>query len=226
MRRFTGTSGAALAVGSALLFVLVAVAPVAAARTRDCSDRTLEPGADLRRCDLRTMAVAGADLTGANLDRATLAGMILDNGPDGPQTKLYDASVVRADLSGTHLSNTDARFADFTGADLSDTVLEDTRLADAVLRGADLSGAQFFFTEVTRADLVRADLRGASLTWSFFSDADFRHARFDGADLTGANLTGADLRGAKGLDTVTWASTTCPDGTISDDNGGTCLGHF
>ncbi|HET9520659.1 MAG TPA: pentapeptide repeat-containing protein [Candidatus Limnocylindrales bacterium] len=226
MRRFAGTSAAALALISALLFLLVAVVPASASRTRDCSDRTLEPGADLRRCDLREMPVAGADLTGAVLDRATLAGMILDKGPDGPQTKLYDASIVRADLAGTHLSNTDARFADFTGADLSDTVLEDTRLADAVLRGADLSGAHFFFTEVARTDFQRADLRGASLTWSFFLDADFRHARFDGADLTGANLTGGDLRGAKGLHTVTWASTTCPDGTNSDVNGGTCLGHL
>ena len=226
MRRFAGTNGAALAVVSALLFLLVAVAPVSGAGTRDCSDRTLEPGADLRRCDLREMPVAGADLTGAILDRATFAGMILDNGPDGPQTKLYDASVVRADLAGTHLSNTDARFADFTGSDLSKTVLEDTRLADAVLRAADLSGSQFLFTEVTRADFQRADLRGAALTWSYFLDADFGRARLEGADFSGATLTGASFRRATGLGSVTWAGTTCPDGTNSDANGGTCLGHL
>ena len=225
VRRFIGHSGATLALASALV-LLVSVAPATAARTRDCSDRTLEPGADLRRCDLREMPVAGADLTGANLDRATLAGMILDNGPDGPMTKLYDASVVRADLSGTHLSETDLRFADFSGSDLSDAVFEDARLGDAIFRGADLTDAEFFFTEVTRVDFVRADLRGASLAHSYFLDADFGHASLAGADFTGATLTGASFEHASGLSTVIWSETTCPDGTISDDNGGTCLGHL
>lgn len=52
----------------------------------------------------------------------------------------------------------------------------------------------------------------------------------NGADLTGANLTGADLKGAtlEGaiLRNVIWGKTTCPDGTISDSNGGTCAGHL
>jgi uncharacterized protein YjbI with pentapeptide repeats len=226
MRRFIGRSGATLALIAALLLLFAVALPASAARNFDCSGRTLEPGADLRRCDLREMPVAGADLTGATLDRAILAGMDLDNGPDGPQTTLIGASIVRADLAGAHLSETTLQFADLTGSDLSGTVLEDAQLADTILRGADLTGAHFFFTGVARANLQHADLRGASLAWSSFSDADFRHARLDGADLTGANLTGADLRGVKGLATVTWAATTCPDGTVSDDNGGTCLGHL
>jgi hypothetical protein len=41
-----------------------------------------------------------------------------------------------------------------------------------------------------------------------------------------ADLTGADLARATGLATVTWSSTICPDGTNSDANGGTCLGHL
>ena len=38
--------------------------------------------------------------------------------------------------------------------------------------------------------------------------------------LTGANLTGANLTG------VTWSSTTCPDGTNSNNDSGTCSGHL
>jgi tetratricopeptide (TPR) repeat protein len=66
--------------------------------------------------------------------------------------------------------------------------------------GADLSGV----------DLVGADLSGTVL-W--------------GANLTGANLVGADFRDAD-LSDVDWGNTTCPDGSNSDGNGGTCLGHL
>ena len=41
-----------------------------------------------------------------------------------------------------------------------------------------------------------------------------------------ADLTGADLRGATGLEFATWVNTICPDGTNSDNNGATCLGHL
>jgi len=45
------------------------------------------------------------------------------------------------------------------------------------------------------------------------------------ANLTGATLVGADLKGAN-VKGVTWSHTVCPDGTNSDANGGTCLGHL
>lgn len=55
------------------------------------------------------------------------------------------------------------------------------------------------------ADLVGANLDGANL---------------DGMDLSGVDLTRASLRGASldgaTLDGVVWASTTCPDGTSSE----------
>lgn len=76
------------------------------------------------------------------------------------------------------------------------------------------------------ADLTNARLRGANL----------RGADLRGANLTGVDLTGANLDGAK-LDKVTWARTTCPDRTKSDDlarvdkktgrpTNGTCEGHL
>jgi len=75
------------------------------------------------------------------------------------------------------------------------------------------------------ARTVTADLRNARLQGAFLRDADLRGAKLDGADLTGADLTGADLTGAS-LIKVIWARTTCPDGTVSDGNGGTCQGHL
>lgn len=75
------------------------------------------------------------------------------------------------------------------------------------------------------AKTVTADLRNARLTGAFLRDADLRNAKLDGADLTGADLTGADLTGAS-LIKVVWSHTTCPDGTLSDENGRTCQGHL
>jgi hypothetical protein len=70
----------------------------------------------------------------------------------------------------------------------------------AVLRGADLAGS-----DLRDAMLVNADLR----------DSDLRDADLTGSDLEGARTSG-----------VTWGNTICPDGTNSDDVGGTCEGHL
>ena len=55
--------------------------------------------------------------------------------------------------------------------------------------------------------------------------ANLKGANLSGANLSGANLSGANLTGAN-LSDVTWGNTTCPDGTNSDNDGGTCLGHL
>ena len=54
-------------------------------------------------------------------------------------------------------------------------------------------------------DLSGADLSGADLRYAYLSDA---------------NLSGADLSD------IYWYSTTCPDGTNSDDNGNTCANNL
>jgi uncharacterized protein YjbI with pentapeptide repeats len=55
-------------------------------------------------------------------------------------------------------------------------------------------------------------------------------AGLTGANLNRANLTGADLSGANlaaaNLNRVIWSSTICPDGTNSNNDGNTCLGHL
>lgn len=87
------------------------------------------------------------------------------------------------------------------------TVSEHTRCPHASLSGADLTGT---------------DLREADLTGSTLVDADLSGANLDGANLTGADLTGTDLIGAK-VDSVVWNHTRCPDGSVSDLVGGTCV---
>ncbi|GAA2638099.1 pentapeptide repeat-containing protein [Paractinoplanes durhamensis] len=96
-------------------------------------------------------------------------------------------------------------------------------LVAAVLAGAGILAFAWAANPPPRT--VTADLRNARLTGAFLRDADLRNAKLDGADLTGADLTGADLSGAS-LIKVIWSRTTCPDGTVSEANGGTCQGHL
>ena len=88
-------------------------------------------------------------------------------------------------------------------------------------RGAVLAG---FDVSATGTDLAGADLTGARL-------GDMTGTSLVSADLTGATLAGgldhADLTGAAVddvtvLDSVRWNMTTCPDGTLSNDNFGAC----
>ena len=111
---------------------------------------------------------------------------------------------------GMNLSGDCFEGSDFAGANLS--------LAD--LSGDNLSGANLAGANLNRANLANACLQGANLP-----GANLNNANLSNADLTDANLRGANLHGAL-LTGVTWSHTTCPDGTNSDDHGGTCLLHL
>ena len=131
-----------------------------------------------------------------------------------------DSDLEGEDLSGADLAGADLRRSDLREADLSGANLNTTTLRAADLRGADLSGA----------DLSGADLQGANLREADLSGANLFGADLEGASLRGANLSGANLRTAlmttTGLRDAIWSGTICPDGTNSDQNGGTCEGFF
>jgi uncharacterized protein YjbI with pentapeptide repeats len=116
-----------------------------------------------------------------------------------------DLRVQRQRRHSPHCSALPAPGVDWYGCDLSNR-----DLTGANLSGADLSGAI-----LNSVNLSGANLTGADLTVAFST----------GSVLTGANLTGADLTGAT-LTNVSWWLATCPDGTFSNDNGFTCLGHL
>jgi hypothetical protein len=84
-------------------------------------------------------------------------------------------------------------------------------------------------------NLTNANLAGANLTGANLSDANLTGANLAGANLTAANLAGANLTGANltraslvwaNLNKVTWSNTTCPDGTNSSADRGTCTRHL
>lgn len=233
-----------LSVLLALLLLLVTASAAMAATYRDCTGLALEPGGNYVRCDMRAMPFP-ADLSGANMNRANLAGLYLDL---DYEVVMSGATLVRADLTGTNLSTvylTDAdlrgasmvgarmeetqfQSANFSRADLTDASWFDAWGAHALFVGATLDGAEIEGTFLMAADFTRASLRGTTFSASSFDNlvgATFTRSDLTGATFNGMNLTGATFLGATGLDTVTWINVTCPDGTNSDANGGTCMGH-
>ena len=58
----------------------------------------------------------------------------------------------------------------------------------------------------------------ADLTSAYLWAVNLNGANLSGADLSKANLTDANLKNIEQDGTI------CPDGTNSDDHGGTCIG--
>lgn len=239
-RRWAGSLVAVLLV----LAAFVAPAAVSAGTYRDCSAIELEPGGDLHRCDLAGITIIGLDLHGINFARSNLTGTYAGCHPDEPRTNLAGASIYRAILVDALLCDAILTDADLHGSDLSGASLEDATVRDANLSRATLNGATAGFApfdganlsnatwrdgaaigaRFNGADLHRIDLRGTNLRAADLVGTDLRYAQLDGVDFTSADLTGANWKKATGLDSAIFSDTTCPDGSNSDANGGTCPG--
>jgi uncharacterized protein YjbI with pentapeptide repeats len=134
-------------------------------------------------------------------------------------------------LSGLNFSNANFAGADLQGANLSEADLTGANLFEANLTGANLSKANTFQTFLNLANLSDANLSGVNLTaanglfGTNLTGANLTGATLQGHSLVDVNLTGANLKGAD-IDNVTWGNTTCPDGTNSNNDGGTCVGHL
>jgi uncharacterized protein YjbI with pentapeptide repeats len=102
-----------------------------------------------------------------------------------------------------------------SGCDLTDAQDSGATFTEANLRGTDLTGAQLEAAQFTNADLAESTLVDADLEGANLAGADFTEADLNDADLVGTNVAG-------GL----WSGTICPDGTNSDNDGGTCSNNL
>ena len=177
-------------------------------------------GADLRFANLNHTDLRGAVLTGVKTEGLVdCETSLLSSGTFCRYGVLVSTGVDLSgiDLSGLDLSEMNFHDGTYVGTNFSQGILYGAyfygaNLENAVFDGANLNGAYFTYGgRLTNASLVDANLR-----YTHFYKADLA-----GANLTGADLTDADLRQAS-LDNVIWGHTICPDGTVSDDHGGTC----
>ena len=150
-------------------------------------------------------------------------------GPQGPAGAAVNTCSSppgpRLNFSTCTLSSVSWPFVDLTG-----TLLISAALTNAYLYYTDLAGGNLTNADAYGSDLAYANLNGANLTRTILDHGDLAYADMSSAtmskidlldaDLKGANLTGASLIGVK------WSNTTCPDGTNSDNDGGTCAAHL
>jgi uncharacterized protein YjbI with pentapeptide repeats len=110
------------------------------------------------------------------------------------------------------------------GDDLVGCTLENLgNLGKVNLEGANLFAADLVAVFLVDARLTGANLTDASLAYATLAGASLNYAHLTHAHLTHADLVGSTWAGAK-VTGVTWTHTTCPDGSTSTANGGTCAG--
>jgi len=151
--------------------------------------------------DLDDSNLGGAQLTGADLSRAALAG-----------TDMEDAALNGVNLAGANLSQTDMANADLTNVNMTNTNLTGADLASGILISANLTDAELSGANLDHVDDVMlgnlvfvppaADLAigtGPGGFTRYFSIGDLRKVspQFNGAVLSEATLVDANLIGSQ-----------------------------
>ena len=156
-----------------------------------------------------TIYGVGADFTGRNFDGLYLKNAIFDkanlSNVSFRDSKLSEARLAFADLTGTDLSGIDFSNSNLAGTDLSKNILTET-----ILRGTNLSYANLSGQDLSDKDLTDTVLRGANLSYANLGNFDF-----SGRDLTGVNLSGQDLS-SKDLTGTILLSTDLTDAILPD----------
>jgi uncharacterized protein YjbI with pentapeptide repeats len=202
-------------------------------------------GSDLRNADFTNTTLGGTSFFRANMTNADMSGNTYFNSvsfveADVSGLDLTDATfgTVGGDLRSAILSNTtvagltDANMSglNFSNGDI--VLLPNAYLNGGEYEGTDFSGLTLDNTTFVETNLTEADFTGTIFTNGWFNNnetylpgltltgADFTNAQFNGTYLAGADFSGTTLTGA------TWSNATCPDGTNSNSNGNTCIGHL
>lgn len=110
------------------------------------SDGSME-GQNFRKANL-----AGAELYGANLERAYLQEAQLND------TAFYDSNLAGCYLGESNLQNADLRRSNLSHARIYDANLENARLGGASLHGASLRGSNLKGAKLWDADLLGVDI--------------------------------------------------------------------
>lgn len=161
-------------------------------------------GLDLRALDFRSFDAV--HIQGSNFSGANLQGVDLSN------VCLYECLAECADLRGTNIEQSLARWEDF----VSTVYLRGARFDEATkkaLSDMDPEEGRFVFDkmqnnfqmlyldlsnrDLSKLNLARQDLRGTNLEKSIMREANLKDAMLDGSNLKNVNWDGVKLEGAK-----------------------------
>ena len=149
-------------------------------------------------------------------------------GKDFTSAQIFDSEFRGADLTGVIFKRAYFRSVNFndtnlTNADFSNLAQD---LIDNCPSGANCFASSFSFRN--------ANLTNANFSNSIIHSHDFTNANLQNVDFSNTVIRQSKFQGAQNASTAnftgaTWVlgqPSTCPDGTNSDENGGTCAGHF
>ena len=146
----------------------------------------------------------------AESNRAVNNDELTGNPPGDIPTIILYSKLRNADFRTLDMSFIHWRYGNFSGANFSDA-----QISGVSFGGTDLQRVDFSHTGFSDVYIFDTNLQGVDFRSAFLRNVDFVDSDLNGADLTDLSHQG-----------VTWANTICPDGTNSDDNGGTCLNNI
>lgn len=110
---------------------------------------------------------------------------------------------------------------------------KNTNFRNAILDRLQSNSDNFTGVNFTNASIQNSLLAQSNFTNANFTGANLNLSALNFSDFTEANFTNANLLANSGQDdsisiftNAIWANTTCPDGTNSDNDGNTCIGHL
>jgi uncharacterized protein YjbI with pentapeptide repeats len=188
-------------------------------------------GANLSRADLSAVILTGANLYMSNLVGAQLSGASM-SGVDGAQVSgplaslptnwqwIPDHSGYLGNLIGPGVVLKDIAFG-------LNSENQPTNLSDVDLGGAKVVSVDFYGTNLTGANFTGANMTGDAFDEVPVSGSGAPYFNPDLSDVnfTGTNLAHTVFRGAVFTGAI-WSNTTCPDGTNSNNDGGTCVNNL
>jgi hypothetical protein len=118
---------------------------------------------------------------------------------------------------------------DLSGRSFFNGQLRDNNYDDCLFIATQARGAHFDNSSLRRTDFTNANLQNACLCNVDLTDADLTNADLSGTWIFDSNLldaitTGVVFDSTPGYTTL-WSNSICPDGTNSDNNGDSCVGH-
>jgi uncharacterized protein YjbI with pentapeptide repeats len=175
-------------------------------------------GTNLTNANLTNATLTNANLAGTGLNGAALAG-VLSGGITGTPSALPTGWILAIGyLMGPGANLSGAKFSFTPCASLQGVNLTSANLSGATLWCTDLSGAHLSGVNLSNAWLAGVNLSGADLSGALFRDDTLSDINLNSVQYK-INFTGANVTGA------TWSNTQCPDGTNSNNDGNTCVGH-
>lgn len=131
------------------------------------------------------------------------------------------------DVTNAYIPHLSSNGNNFSGTTFTNANMFALSSANNNFTGANFTNADLVLFASDHDNFTNANFTNANLTDEYngnpgrgFTDSNLSNVNFTNTNLTAAPFSGNTLTG------ITWSNTTCSDGTNSDNNGNTCIGHL